>query len=68
MSEHRPYTVSVLQQRDPAWAREFEAILKAYEQAGGKSDVLQTPQVASAVISANRVLAVNLVEGVNIEA
>lgn len=68
MSEHRPYLVSVLQQRDPAWAREFEAILKAYEQAGGKPDMLQTPQVASAVISANRVLAVNLVEGVKIEA
>lgn len=68
MASHRPYAVSVLQQRDPAWAREFEAILKAYEQAGGKPDVLQTPKVASAVISANRVLAVNLVEGVNIEA
>lgn len=68
MSEHRPHAVSVLQQRDPAWAREFEVILKAYEQAGGKPDMLQTPRVASAVISANRVLAVNLVEGVNIEA
>ncbi len=59
---------SVLQQRDPAWAREFEAMLKAYEQAGGKSNVLQTPRIASAVISGNRVLAVNLVEGVDIEA
>jgi Fe-S cluster assembly scaffold protein SufB len=59
---------SVLQQRDPAWSREFEAILKAYEQAGGKPDVLRTPRVASAVISGNQVLAVNEVEGVNIEA
>jgi hypothetical protein len=59
---------SVLQQRDPAWAREFEAMLKAYEMAGGKSNILQTPRVASAVISGNRVLAVNLVEGVEIEA
>ena len=42
---------SALQQRNPAWAREFEAILKAYEQAGGRPDVLQTPRVASAVIS-----------------
>lgn len=56
------------QQRDPAWAREFEAILKAYEQAGGRPDVLQTPRVASAVVSGNQVLAVNLVEGVDIEA
>jgi len=59
---------SVLQQRDPAWAREFEAILKAYEQAGGKSDVLRTPRVASAIISGNQVLTVNQVEGVAIEA
>jgi len=58
---------SVLQQRDPAWAREFEAMMQAYEQAGGKSDILRTPRVASAVISGNRVLATNLVEGVSIE-
>jgi len=54
--------------RDPAWARDFEAILKAYEQAGGKPDALQTPRVASAVVSANRVLALNEIEGVSIEA
>ncbi len=68
MISHRPIEISVLQQRDPAWAREFEAMLAAYAQAGGKPDALQTPRVASAVISANRVLAVNLVEGVSIEA
>jgi Fe-S cluster assembly scaffold protein SufB len=70
MSSASPTRVesSVLQQRDPAWAREFEAILKAYEQAGGKSDVLRTPRVASAIISGNQVLAVNQVEGVAIEA
>jgi Fe-S cluster assembly scaffold protein SufB len=59
---------SILQERDPAWAREFEAILNAYEQAGGRSDILRTPRVASAVISGNQVLSVNLVEGVNIQA
>jgi Fe-S cluster assembly scaffold protein SufB len=59
---------SVLQQRDPAWAREFGAMLKAYEQAGGKSDILRMPRVASAVISGNKVLAVNLIEGVDIAA
>ena len=70
MSSHLPARApaSILEQHDPAWAREFEAILKAYEQAGGKPDALRTPRVASAVISANRVLAVNLVEGVHIEA
>ena len=66
-SASRPKS-SVLEQRDPSWAREFEAILKAYEQAGGRPDVLRTPRVASAVISGNRVLAGNLVEGVDIQA
>ena len=61
-------TSSILEQHDPAWAREFEAILQAYEEAGGKPDVLQTPRVASAVISGNQVLTVHVVEGVNIEA
>jgi Fe-S cluster assembly scaffold protein SufB len=59
---------SVLQQRDPAWAREFELMMEAYEQAGGKSDVLQVPKIASAVISGNRVLAAHSIEGVSIEA
>ena len=69
MSSHTTTQVkpSVLQQRNPAWAREFEAILKAYEQAGGRSDILKTPKVASAVISGNKVLAVNLVDGVDIQ-
>ncbi len=58
---------SVLAAQNPAWAREFQAILKAYEQAGGRPDILRTPRVASAVISGNQVLAVNMVEGVNIE-
>ena len=52
MSSHpAPRARSVLEQRDPAWAREFEAILQAYEQAGGRAGVLQTPKIASAVIS-----------------
>lgn len=60
-------TVSLLEQRDPSWAREFEAILRAYEQAGGKADILRTPRVANAVVSGNRVLAANEIEGVRIE-
>jgi Fe-S cluster assembly scaffold protein SufB len=70
MSSHTPSPGKspLLQQRDPAWAREFEAILKAYEQAGGKSDILRAPKIASAVINANRVLAVNQTEGITIEA
>lgn len=70
MSTHSPSTVknSVLEQHDPAWAREFETMMKAYEAAGGKSDALKMPRVGSAVISSNKVLAVNEVEGVSIEA
>jgi Fe-S cluster assembly scaffold protein SufB len=70
MSSHPASRVkpSVLQQRDPTWAREFEAIMKAYEQAGGKPDILGTPRVASAVVSGNQVLAANSIEGVSIEA
>ncbi|HET91196.1 MAG TPA: SufBD protein [Chloroflexi bacterium] len=62
-----PFKPSVLQEQNPAWAQEFEAMLRAYEQAGGKASVLQMPRVASAVISANRVLAVNLIAGVDIQ-
>jgi Fe-S cluster assembly scaffold protein SufB len=42
-------------------------MLEAYEQAGGMPDMLRMPRVASAVISGNQVLAVNLVEGVDIQ-
>lgn len=59
---------SLLEERDPAWASEFESILEAYEQAGGKSDILQSSRIASAVINANHVLSVHQVEGVTIDA
>jgi len=68
MSEHPlPAGTSLLGRRDPAWAREFEAILRAYEEAGGKITALQSERIASAVVSANRVLAVNEIPGVHIE-
>ncbi len=59
---------SLLTRRDPAWARDFEAILQAYEAAGGKVSALQSDRIASAVISGNRVLFVNEIPGVHIEA
>jgi Fe-S cluster assembly scaffold protein SufB len=43
-------------------------MLRAYEAAGGKAELLATPRMASAVVSANRVLAVNEVAGVRINA
>lgn len=53
---------------DPAWAREFEAILQAYEQAGGDPNFLRSPRIASLVVSGNQVLGANEVAGVEMEA
>ncbi len=70
MTEQAPSTVeaTIVSEQDPSWAREFEAMLDAYEQAGGRPDVLRASRVASAVIHASDVLAVNEIEGVTIEA
>jgi len=65
----RPAVVdAAVVEQSPAWTQEFEAMLDAYEKAGGKPDVLRAPRVASAVISASDVLSVNEIEGVTIEA
>ena len=47
---------------------DFEAILKAYEQAGGDPRFLRSPRVASLVVSGNKVLGANEVPGVKMEA
>jgi Fe-S cluster assembly scaffold protein SufB len=47
---------------------DFEAILKAYERAGGDSGFLKSSRVASVVISGNQVLGVNAVPGLGVEA
>lgn len=49
-------------------ATEFEAIVKAYERAGGKPEAFKSPRIASAVISGNKVLFVNEIPGIRIEA
>ncbi len=53
---------------EPGWAREYEAILEAYRQAGGDPAFLRMPKVATLVVSANRVLAANEVPGIHFEA
>lgn len=53
---------------NPAWAREYEAILRAYEQAGGPTAALRSGRVAALVVSANRVLGAITVPGVAINA
>ena len=59
---------SVVKDRNPEWAREFQEIMRAYELAGGNADDLENPQGAMAVISSNRVLGVQEVPGLHIEA
>lgn len=57
---------AIVGERRPGWSREYEAMLDAYEKAGGRPDVLEARRVASAVIHAHDVLAVNEIEGVTI--
>lgn len=54
--------------REPYWAKEYEAILNAYQQAGGEPGILKAGKVAAMVVSANRVLAASEVPGVHLEA
>ncbi len=53
---------------EPGWAKEYEAMLKAYSDAGGDPAVLSMPKAATLVVSANRVLAANEMPGVHFEA
>ena len=57
-----------LARAEPGWAKEYEALLEAYRQAGGDPAVLRAPKAATLVVSANRVLAANEVPGVNFDA
>ncbi|WP_054521977.1 SufB/SufD family protein [Thermanaerothrix daxensis] len=52
----------------PTWAGELNAMMEAYRQAGGDPGVLQLPQVATLVISANQVLVAHEIPGVHFEA
>jgi hypothetical protein len=45
------------------WAREYQAILRAYEQAGGSPAALRAGRVAALVVNANRVLGIINVPG-----
>lgn len=64
---HTANAPSALRKRDPAWARDFEAILEAYNEAGGKVTALRSDRIASMVINADQVLAVNEIPGVQVE-
>jgi Fe-S cluster assembly scaffold protein SufB len=52
----------------PAWAGDLEALMDAYRQAGGDPEALRQANVATLVVSANRVLTSHPVEGISFEA
>jgi len=52
----------------PGWAGEMEAMLDAYQQAGGDPAALDLPEVATLVVSANQVLAAHEIPGVHFTA
>jgi Fe-S cluster assembly scaffold protein SufB len=62
-SQSRSHRISA----QPAWADEMAAILDAYQQAGGDPQALQLPEVATLVISENRVLAEHEIPGIHFE-
>jgi Fe-S cluster assembly scaffold protein SufB len=52
----------------PAWAGDLEALMEAYRQAGGDAEALRQANVATLVVSANKVLIAHELEGVRFEA
>lgn len=56
-----------LRDKEPAWANEYQAILQAYELAGGEPLKLAMPRTAALVISANRVLSSTEVPGIHFQ-
>ncbi|HEU24935.1 MAG: hypothetical protein C0176_04450 [Mesoaciditoga sp.] len=52
----------------PDYSKEFEKIAEAYEKSGGKADNLLDKRIASIIISGDKVIGLNNVEGVEIEA
>jgi uncharacterized protein len=51
----------------PGWTREYEAILAAYQQAGGDPTVLRSARAAAVVASGDAVLTATEVEGVHLD-
>jgi Fe-S cluster assembly scaffold protein SufB len=52
----------------PAWAGDLEALMEAYRQAGGDPEALRQANVATLVVSANKVLIAHEIEGIHFEA
>jgi len=52
----------------PSWAGEMESMLDAYKQAGGNPNDLNSPEVATLVVSGNEVLGSHSIPGVHLKA
>lgn len=52
----------------PDYSKEFEKIAEAYEKSGGKTENLLDKRVASIIISGDKIIGLNNVDGVEIEA
>lgn len=63
-----PSTLAHAGRSAPGWAGELESMLDAYRQAGGDPEALKLPDVATLVISGNRVLATHAIPGVHLKA
>lgn len=50
------------------YAEEFETIVDTFEKSGGKRDLLKSSKVASMVVSGNKVIAKNVVDGISVQA
>ncbi len=54
--------------RQPGWANELNDMMEAYNQAGGDPQNLQLPEVATLVVSANKVLTSHEIPGIHFHA
>jgi len=57
-----------LRATEPAWVREYEAMLEALKQAGGDPNAITSGKFATLVVSANKVLAKSEIPGIRFEA
>ncbi|WP_448336265.1 SufB/SufD family protein [Bellilinea sp.] len=55
-----------MQQQSPAWSGELQALMEAYQQAGGDPASFQTPEVATLAVSGDQVLVSHSIPGVHL--
>ncbi|GAB4561524.1 MAG: SufD family Fe-S cluster assembly protein [Anaerolineae bacterium] len=68
MSQRRLHSMGAMAAQEPAWKREYEAMLRAYAAAGGDPSRLQSPRIASLIVSANQVIGKHELPGIHMSA